>query len=102
MATQAVVGSVRGCGDGAVACPSHVVAVVVGRRGRGAACVWDRMRLLMVVCGVVSPESTTCHPSRAVRVCVGVWDTGEGHAVDVRSAAVRAVRCVRCSGVRLT
>ena len=63
----------------------------------------DRMRLLMVVCGVVSPESTTCRPSRAVRVCVGVWDTGEGHAVDVRSADCRErCACVRCKEVKLS
>ena len=37
----------------------------------------DRMRLLVVVCGV--------------------WDTGEGHAVDVRSADCRErCACVRC------
>jgi hypothetical protein len=80
----------RGCGrwvlirDAAGACDGADVGGVPAGVGASAV-LWDG------VCGVVSPvsESTTCRPSHAVCVCVGVWDTGEGHAVDVRSADCR-------------
>jgi len=50
-----------------------------------------------------SPESTGCRPSRAVRVCVRVWDTGEGDAVEVRSAGYRErCACVGASKSKLS
>ena len=67
----------------------------------------DRMCLLMVVCGVVSPESTTCRPSRAVRVCVGAcgirarvtrWMSGRRTAV----SAVRVCGAKKLSYVKLS
>jgi hypothetical protein len=57
----------------------------------------DRMRLLMVVCGVVSPESTTCR--RPVQ-CACVWVRGIRARVTwwiVRSADCRErCACARC------